>query len=54
MPTEMSLFSAGNDLICAVSSQYEVDLTLNSSFATRRLAFNKNRFGAQSSFGRRC
>jgi hypothetical protein len=45
MSTEMSLFSAGNDLIRAVSSQYEVDLILNSSFATKRLAFNKNRFG---------
>ena len=44
----MSLFSAGNDLIRAVSSQYEVDLILNSSFATRRLAFNKNRFGASA------
>ena len=54
----MSLFSAGNDLIRAVSSQYEVDLILNSSSATRRLAFNKNRFGAsangQINRGRRC
>src|SRR5207244_8111422 len=48
MSTEMSLFSVGNDLIRAVSSQYEVDLILNSSFATRRLAFNKNRFGASA------
>ena len=42
----MSLFSAGNDPMRPVSSQYEVDFILNSSFATRRLAFDKNRFGA--------
>ena len=29
-----------------VSSQYEFDLNLDSSLATSRLAFNKNRFDA--------
>ena len=29
-----------------VSSQYELDLILDSSLATGGLAFNKNRFGA--------